>query len=252
MRIHFLCSNGKKSAEAYSSLVNKYGQSKIDECDVIVSLSGDGMVLRALHEGYYLQKPIFGMNRGDFGFLTNNFSSENLIERIEHAEQLEIRPLCVSTVDLYKKKHELIAINEVYMFRESPQAAKLNVSVNGVCRIKKLVCDGLIVSSPIGSTSYNSSVGGSIIPINSNLLSMSGISVFTPRGWKSAILDSSSAIDISVLKPEHRPVSVTADYMAVKNAVSISITECKTRNVILLMDNLEKFEEKRMKYQFMN
>ncbi len=251
MKIHFLCSNNKKSVAAYDAFVQKYGQSKIDQCDVIVSLSGDGVVLRALHEGYMFQKPVFGMNRGDLGFLTNDFSNENLISRIELANSIEIKPLCVSAIDSSDTEHKLIAINEAYLFRESSQAAKLNVSVNGICRINKLVCDGLIVSSPIGSTAYNSSVGGPIIPISSNLMAISGVSVFSPRGWKSAILDINSIIDISILKSTHRPVSVTADYISIKNSVSVNITGKGANNVVLLMDDLNKFEEKRMKYQFM-
>ena len=251
MNIHFLASGSDKSRKAYRLFTKMYGQASLDNADVIVALSGDGMVLRAFHENFNRKNiPIYGMNRGRVGFLTNEFQIDGLLERLARAHQLKINPLVVEAVDVNGDHFQSIAINEVYLMRDTSQTSKIRLSVDGIIRIKELVCDGVIIASPIGSTAYNYSADGPVLPLNCGLLSVTALSAFRPRKWKGALLKSSSVIDLDIIDPNRRPVNVVADYVEFKKITHANIHQAKNKSVTLLNDDLNILHEKMMKEQF--
>lgn len=252
MNIHFLTSGSEKSKKAYDLFVQMYGQSSLDNAEVIVALSGDGMMLRAFHENFHGKNiPIYGMNRGRVGFLTNKFQTEGLPKRLTNAHQLKIHPLVLEAVDVRGERFESIAINEVYLMRDSNQASKIRVSIDDVIRLKELVCDGIVVSSPIGSTAYNYSANGPVLPVNCNLLSLMALSAFRPRRWKGAIIDASSNINLRVIDPNRRPVNVIADYVEFSKIVKANVYQDSQKSVTLLLDDPNALHEKMMQEQFM-
>ena len=251
MKIHFLTSGSDKSRKAHKLFTEMYGQAVLDDADVIVALSGDGMVLRAFHENFNKNNiPIYGMNRGRIGFLTNKFQTDGLLERLEHAHPLKINPLVVEAVDIDGERFKSIAINEVYLMRASNQAAKLHLSVDNIPRINELICDGIIVASPIGSTAYNYSADGPVLPINCGLLSLASLSAFRPRRWKGALIENSSVVDLSIIEPYKRPVTVVADYTEFQKVASAHVYQDVHRSVTLLLDDVDMLHEKMMREQF--
>lgn len=251
MKIHFLSSNSDKAQKAYSYFSKKYSQFSLENADVIVSLSGDGMVLRALHENFYRNVPVYGMNCGKIGFLTNELNKEiDLIERINNAFRINIYPLVGKVYTFNNRQVDILAINEIYLFRTSHQSAKIKVSINDKVRIPELICDGILASSPIGSTAYNSSVGGPIIPFDSDLISLIGISPFLPKNWHGALLSGTDRIEMKVIDPIRRPVSTIADYIEIKDTESVSVSYDKSQSVTLLIDSKEVMYEKISNAQF--
>lgn len=251
MKIHFLTSGTRKSRAAHKIFTERYGQHSLDSADVIVSLSGDGMVLRAFHENIDRKNiPIYGMNRGNLGFLTNNFEVDDLLTRLEKAQSLKIHPIVVKCVDIDGKEFESIAVNEVYFMRESNQTSQLRVGIDDVVRLKELMCDGLIISSPIGSTAYNYSAHGPVLPLDSELLSLSAISAFRPRRWGGAIIKNSSKVSVSVLNAIKRPTKVVADYVEFQRISSAEIAIDKSKSITLLLDDIKLLEEKMIAEQF--
>ena len=251
MRIHFLTSGTRKSRAAHKIFTERYGQHSLDKADIIVSLSGDGMVLRAFHENIDRKNiPIYGMNRGKIGFLTNDFAVDNLIERLEKAQPLKIHPLVVKCTDIDGKEFESIAVNEVYFMRESNQTSQMRLSIDNIVRLKELMCDGLIVSSPIGSTAYNYSAQGAVLPLDSGLLSLSAISAFRPRRWRGAVIKDSSTVFISVLNAVKRPTKVVADYVEFQRVSSAEINVDKSKTITLLLDDIKLLDEKMIAEQF--
>lgn len=250
MKIHFVYSSNSRSISAYKFMTKAYGQSDLDNADCIVVLSGDGMVLRAFHETYQRKLPVYGMNRGGFGFLTNDYGKANLIERIQRAVALKFHPLRVVAEKDNGEKFSTIAINEVYLLRETHQAAKIEVEVNGVVRIEELVCDGLITATAVGSTAYNYSANGPIIPLNSNLLALTPISAFRPRCWRGALLYSDSVLQFDVIDHLRRPVCVVADYDEFRQASKVKVFEDKEVELTLLLDEGNSLEKKFLQEQF--
>lgn len=218
--------------------------------DVIIVLGGDGFMLQTMHRTIERNIPLYGMNCGTVGFLLNNFSLERLHERLETARQALFFPLSMYARCTNGREVEALAINEVSLFRESRQAAKIRVTVNHVPRIKELVGDGILVATPAGSTAYNFSAGGPIIPLSANVLALTPIAPFRPRRWKGALLDHQSSINFDVINPHKRPVSAVADFTEVRDVSSVFISEQRKISFRLLFDPEHNLEERIMTEQF--
>jgi NAD+ kinase len=221
-----------------------------DEADVIVPLGGDGFMLETLHA--YLDRgvPIYGMNLGTVGFLLNTYRPAGLHERIAAAAAVELHPLRMRARTAADGEREGLAINEVSLFRETRQAATVRIEIDGVCRMPELVCDGVLVATPAGSTAYNLSAHGPIIPLGADLLALTPISPFRPRRWRGALLPSRSRFVMRVVDPRKRPVSAVADFTEVRDVVSVEIWEDRARSLRLLFDPEHNLEERILKEQF--
>lgn len=252
MRIAFLANSSVVAQAALTELVARYGNTALAEADVIVPLGGDGFMLHTLHATVNLPAPVYGMNRGTIGFLMNVYNENGLIERLQAAEQEIINPLSMRAMDHHGKLHEALAINEVSLLRAGPQAAKLKISIDGRQRLAELVCDGALVATPAGSTAYNYSAHGPIVPIGSDVLALTPIAAFRPRRWRGALLPSGAKVRFDVLEPEKRPVNADADSISKSIAdidwVEIS-TETKVRHKILF-DPGHGLEERLISEQF--
>lgn len=246
--IHFTASGSETAQAAFDELVGLYGQAPVGKADVIVALGGDGFMLQTLHSGAGL--PVYGMNRGSVGFMMNDYAPEDLPARLAAAEEAVINPLAMTAQTADGVVHEALAINEVSLLRVGPQAAKLRISVNGKLRMEELVCDGAIVSTPAGSTAYNYSVHGPILPIGSDVLALTGIASFRPRRWQGAIIPSSAVVRFDVLEPDKRPVMADADSRSVKPVLWVEVrSEPKVQHRILF-DPGHGLEERLMREQF--
>lgn len=250
MKIHFVTSEKPKAQRAFRYMTKRYGQSNLDNADCIVVLSGDGMVLRTFHENFMRGIPIYGMNRGALGFLANPYQMENLPERIAAASELKIHPLRLIVEKDVGEVQSTVAVNEVYLLRETHQSAKIRVIVNGEVRISELVCDGLITASPTGSSAYNYSANGPIIPVGANLLALTPISAFRPRGWRGALLSSDTELEFHVLDHVRRPVCAVADYIEFRQALRIKVFEDRNITLRLLFDEDSRLEKKILDEQF--
>ncbi len=227
-----------------------YGQSAIDDAHTIVALGGDGFMLQTLHRFMNTDKRIYGMNRGSVGFLMNDYQEAGLIERIAAAQAETINPLRMTTRDRKGEETEALAINEVSLFRQSYQAAKLRITVDGKERLDELICDGVMVATPAGSTAYNLSAQGPIIPIDAPLLALTPVSAFRPRRWRGALLPNQSTVDIEALEPAKRPVNAVADHWEVKSVVHVSICEARDVTATILFDASHSWEERILAEQF--
>lgn len=249
--IAFVASEHDEAQEAAQRLQSSYGNVPPEEADLIVALGGDGFMLKALHRHMDRQVPIFGMNRGSVGFLMNAYDEEGLIERLEKAEPIELNPLRMAAHDIAGQTHEALAINEVSLLRETRLAAKLRIEVDGVVRMREMICDGVLVSTPAGSTAYNSSASGPILPLGAHVLALTPISVFRPRQWRGAILPHNVQVTIEVLYPELRPVSAVADDTEVRDVVRVIVREDRSVALTLLFDPEHDLEERIIKEQFL-
>ncbi len=220
------------------------------ESDVILALGGDGLMLHALHAHMQLKKPIYGMNCGTVGFLMNDFSTEQLAERIKSAESFVLHPIAMKATTTDGIEEQALAFNEVALIRGSGQSANIRVSVDGVERLEKYIGDGLIVSTPAGSTAYNLSAHGPIIPLGSNLLALTPVSPFRPRRWKGALLPHTAVITMENLDPQKRPIVTTADFRDIMNVVEVTVREDKSHYVQMLFDKDHSLEERIIREQF--
>lgn len=250
MKICFKASNVENASNAFKALTKRYGQSSIDDAEVIVALGGDGFMLQTIHAHMDRTIPIYGMNRGTIGFLMNNYQEEQLVERIDAASRGIIHPLRMVATDQYGERFEHLAINEVSLFRQSHQAAKIGIKVDGNTRLEELVCDGVMVATPAGSTAYNLSAQGPIIPIEAPLLAITPVSPFRPRRWRGALLPNRVKIDFDVLEPVKRPVNAVADHDEVKSVVSVSVSEARDKTGIILFDAAHGWDERILAEQF--
>jgi NAD+ kinase len=250
MKIRFIYSSNGKSKSAFNHMTKRYGQSRLEEADCIVVLSGDGMMLRAFHETAELGIPIYGMNCGEIGFLTNVYSDDDLISRIENAVPLKIYPLKITATRSNGEAFSTIAINELYLLRESPQAAKIRVKVNDIVRINELICDGIIVATAIGSTAYNYSANGPIIPLGSALIALTPISTFRPRGWKGALLPSDTVFDFEIIDHDRREVCAVADYIEFRHVYSVKVQQENDLPLTLMFDRDNPLKDKILSEQF--
>lgn len=235
---------------ARRQLVAEYGDVAPPDADVIVALGGDGFMLEALHGTMHLDIPVYGMNCGTIGFLMNEYSDDALIERLRAGEEEVINPLAMRSVRGDGDIHEALAINEVSLLRAGPQAAKLKISVDGRERMEELVCDGALVSTPAGSTAYNYSAHGPILPIGSEVLALTAMSAFRPRRWRGAILPKSAEVRFDVIDPEKRPVMADADGRSVRNVVRVEIRSEPAIRHRILFDPGHGLEERLIREQF--
>lgn len=241
------------SSEAQSALARlsaQYGNADPDAADVVVALGGDGLMLQTLHRFMNSNKPIYGMNRGSVGFLMNEFHENGLRERLAAAELNIIHPLLMRARDMSGKVHEYHAINEVSLFRQTYQAARLRVLVDGTERMSELLADGVLVSTPAGSTAYNLSVQGPIIPIKAPLLALTPISPFRPRRWRGALLPDTARVTIEVLESDKRPVAAVADHDEVRSVLSVDVAMDRSISMRMLFDPGHSLDERIVREQF--
>ena len=248
MRMHFIASETDTAQAALAELADRYGQNRWREADVVVALGGDGLMLSVMHQNKGL--PIYGMNRGTIGFLMNDYLVDDLPDLIEAAEETVINPLAMNAITADGREYAALAINEVSLLRAGPQAAKLRISVNGRVRMDELVCDGALLSTPAGSTAYNYSANGPILPIGSDVLALTAIAAFRPRRWRGAILPQSAVVRFDVLEPEKRPVMADADSRGVDSVRSVEIRSEPSIRHRLLFNPGHGLEERLTREQF--
>jgi NAD+ kinase len=249
-RVAFVASQTPEAAQAHDALAARYGNSDPGKADVVVALGGDGLMLQTLHTFMGAGKPIYGMHRGTVGFLMNEFSEENLMQRLDAAQTTVIHPLRMRTTDINGRTQEFRAINEVSIFRESYQAARLRILVDGKERLAELVADGILVATPAGSTAYNFSVQGPIIPIGSPLLAVTPISPFRPRRWRGALLPDKAQVTIEVLDALKRPAAAVADHDEVRSVQRVDVNMDHSIAIDLLFDPDHSLDERILREQF--
>ncbi len=246
----FVASESDEARAAQARLCARYGEIAAEDADIIVALGGDGFMLETLHRYLHREAPIYGMNRGTVGFLMNAFGEDDLPARLARAEKVTLHPLSMTAHGAGNGPVAALAINEVSLLRQSRQAAKLRISIDGVVRLEELVCDGLLLSTPAGSTAYNLSAHGPIVPMGSALLPLTPISAFRPRRWRGALLPNTAQVTVEVLDPAKRPVSATADFTEVRGVSRVEIREDAAISLHLLFDPEHNLEERIVKEQF--
>ncbi|GLR83316.1 NAD kinase [Bradyrhizobium iriomotense] len=249
-RIAFVASAGAEAQAAFTQLTGLYGNCNPDEADVIVALGGDGLMLQTLHQHMRAGKPMYGMHRGTVGFLMNEFSTHDLRARLEAAHESVIHPLLMRATDVHGGAHVHRAINEVYLFRQTHQAARLKILIDERERMAELIADGVLVATPAGSTAYNLSAQGPILPINAALLALTPISAFRPRRWRGALLPNTAYVVIEVLEGEKRPVAAVADHDEVRDVRRVEVLSDKTISMRMLFDPGHSLEERILREQF--
>ena len=250
MKLSFHASTRPRAQKALKELEAIYENHAPKDANAIVVLGGDGTMLRALHKYSDLDKPLYGMNLGTIGFMLNDYRKDSIKERIEGAQRIVINPLKMVAKDADGKIHEAVALNEVSLLRQRHATAHIKITVNGEQRLKLLMCDGIIVSTPLGSTAYNASAGGPIVPLCAGVLPITPISAFRPLRWPGALLPDNATIFLEVLDPTDRPVSATADANEVRNVCSIEITKETSISRTLLLDSENPLSERVFKAQF--
>jgi NAD+ kinase len=249
-RLSFVSSGTAEADTAMTRLRARYGDVGPEHAEVVVALGGDGLMLQTLHSVLQRRVPVFGMNCGSVGFLMNDFSDERLIERLAAAKPTRITPLQMQVVDVHGQTHEALALNEVSLFRTTYQAVKVEIVVDGLTQMQELICDGILLATPAGSTAYNLSAHGPILPIDSPLLALTPISPFRPRRWRGAILPNTAVVTFKTRETEKRPVSAVADNVEFKNVAEVSVRENREHRVTLLFDPGTGLEERVLSEQF--
>ena len=249
-RIAFVASDALEARAARDRLVARYGEARPEVADATVALGGDGFMLQTLHRYMNSRVPIYGMNRGSVGFLMNEYCEDGLKERLAAAEVSRIHPLSMLAYDEHGKAHKALAINEVSVFRERYQAAKLQISIDGTVRMPELICDGLLVATPAGSTAYNLSAHGPILPINAPLLAITPISPFRPRRWRGALVANKAHISLVVLEHDKRPVSAVADHFETRSVVQVEIEQARHIDLFMMFDPGHNLDERILAEQF--
>lgn len=249
-RLHIVSSTAPEAIAARNRLIEQHGDCPASAADIIVALGGDGLMLSTLHSVMGMNKPIYGMNRGSIGFLTNDYADDNLPERLRLADLTVIHPLAMRATDSRGNIHHGHAINEVSIWRQSYQAAKLAIAIDGKERLAELICDGLLVSTPAGSTAYNLSAQGPILPIGAPLLALTPLNAFRPRRWRGALLPNRARILVNVLETEKRPVAAVADHFEVRDVVEVHIEEDPSVSLPLLFDPGHNWDERILREQF--
>jgi NAD+ kinase len=248
--IAFLSSGAKEAEDALLRLATLYGDSPVEEADVIVALGGDGLMLQTLHRTMDAPKPIYGMNRGSVGFLMNEYSEYGLRERLAAARSSIIHPLVMDTRDINGAETKARAINEVSLLRQTYQAAKLRIAVDGSIRLTELTADGILVATPAGSTAYNLSANGPIVPLGAPLMALTPLSPFRPRRWRGALLPDGARVTLEVLEADKRPVAAAADHFEIRRVVRVDIAMDKATSLILLHDPGHSLDERILREQF--
>ena len=249
-KIAILASDAPEAEAAAIELRARYGEVPRDEADIIVALGGDGLMLTALHDCMSTGRPIYGMNRGSLGFLMNEYRADGLLERLAAAKTETIHPLLATVIGDDGMTHTARAINEVSLLRQSYQAAKLRITIDGMVRLDELICDGLLVATPAGSTAYNLSAHGPILPINAPLLALTPISAFRPRRWRGALLPNHAEVAISALEAEKRPVNAVADHIEFKSVAEVLVQEDRSAACLIMFDGDHSWDERILAEQF--
>jgi NAD+ kinase len=249
-RLAFVASDRPEAQEARARLTGLYGDSHEDEADVVVALGGDGFMLEVLHRNLASRRPIYGMNRGSVGFLMNDYVETDLLARIDAAEQATIHPLSMTALDASGATHQALAINDVSLLRETRQTAKLRILIDGRPRMAELICDGALVSTPAGSTAYNLSAHGPIIPMDAQVLALTPISAFRPRRWRGALVSHKARVTFEVLEADKRPVSAVADNVEVRSVLRVDVVEDRSIVLAMLFDAGRSLEERMLAEQF--
>ena len=249
-KIAFIAADTPHAQDALTELAAAYGNCAPQEADVIVPLGGDGFMLETLHGHIDDGIPVYGMHRGSVGFLMNSYEKDGLRDRLASADAVTLHPLKM-TARTNGDAEEALAINEVSLLRESRQAAKIRIKIDGVTRIDELICDGVLVSTPAGSTAYNLSAHGPIIPIGTELLALTPISAFRPRSWRGALLPARTEVAFEILEADKRPVSAVADFTEVRDVTHITVREARDHSLTLLFDAEHNLEERIIREQFL-
>lgn len=249
-RLTFVASDRPEAQDARARLAARYGDAAEHEAQVIIALGGDGFMLETLHRRMEAGVPIYGMNRGSVGFLMNEYSEDGLLERINAAEQAIIHPLRMTAADVCGTAHRALAINEVSLLRQTRQTAKLRISIDGKVRLNELSCDGALVATPAGSTAYNLSAHGPIIPLDAKVLALTPISAFRPRRWRGALLPHTARVTFEILEADKRPVSAVADNFEVRDVIKVEVAEDRKISLTMLFDAGRSLEERVLAEQF--
>ena len=242
--------SNRAEGRRHETLIARFGNVDEKDADVIVALGGDGFMLATLHRTQSLPAPVYGMNRGTVGFLMNEYHEDDLMERLKAAEIARINPLSMRATRADGKMQDALAINEVSLLRAGPQAAKLRITVDGHVRMEELVCDGALLATPAGSTAYNYSAHGPILPIEADVLALTAIAPFRPRRWRGALVPTTSLVRFDVLEPEKRPVMADADSRSVPNVISVEIQSEPRITHKILFDPGHGLEERLIREQF--
>lgn len=249
-KIAFVAAEHPEAIQAHAALVKAYGNAEEDSAEAIVALGGDGLMLQTLHRFMHTDVPIYGMNRGSVGFMMNDYCEKDLPRRLAEAKRNIIRPLRMNVLDQDNVPFEALAINEVSLFRQSHQAAKIRISVDGKVRMQELICDGVLLATPAGSTAYNLSAHGPIVPINAPLLALTPICPFRPRRWRGALLPNSARVHLQVLEGPKRPVSAVADHTEFRSVSEVWIEEATDTQIKMLFDPGHALDERILTEQF--
>ncbi|MCL4679150.1 MAG: NAD kinase [Alphaproteobacteria bacterium] len=250
MKICFHASGKAQAQAALEEYTKKYGNTPIEDAEVLVVMGGDGTMLHSLHSFIKDDLPIYGINLGTLGFLLNEHRKKDLPERIAAARKYTIFPLRMDATDKHGKIYTELAFNEVSLLRETHNTAKMMIFVNDEVRLPLLVCDGIMLSTPVGSTAYNSSASGPIVPLGANVLPMTPISAFRPRRWPGALIPNTSRVRFEIIRPNERPVSASADYKEIRDVVTVDVREYKEISKTLLFDPDNHLEERIFQEQF--
>ena len=249
-KIHFVASQIEEAEPVMEALQNQYGQHELEQADVIVALGGDGFMLRTLHRFLPAGLPVYGMKLGNVGFLMNRFREDDLQQRLNSADVVELNPLCMIAMTEAGNESTALAINEVSLLRQLNQAAHIRILVNGKVKVEVLVCDGVLVSTAAGSSAYNLSAQGPILPLGTEALALTPISPFRPRRWRGAVLPSSARVRFEILDNYKRPVSATADAQEIRNVISVDVYEEKDVTLKLMFDPDHSLEQRILDEQF--
>ena len=250
MKFHFLSSESAEAKEAEKKLVDMYGQNSAKEADCIIPIGGDGLLLKSLHSLNNLNKPFFGINYGSIGFLMNNIIEKDLNETINSAKKSYFKPLKMTATSIDNQVFEAYAYNEVSLMRQTHLASKIKIKINDVIKMEELICDGVLVSTSAGSTAYNLSAHGSILPLDSNILALTPISAFRPRRWRGALLSETNKIEFHVLDNKDRSSSVTADNVEFRNIDKVNVESSNDNKCLVLFDSKHSIEDKILNEQF--
>lgn len=250
LKLAFAASDRDEAQSARKRLAKRYGDAREEDADVVIALGGDGLMLETLHRQLKRKTPVFGMNRGSVGFLMNDYNEDDLRERIVQAGRAIIHPLEMQARDAAGETLTGLAINEVSLLRQTRQSAKLKITVDGKVRLEELSCDGALVATAAGSTAYNLSAHGPIVPLDAKMLALTPISAFRPRRWRGALLSHRAKVRFEVLEADKRPVSAVADSFEVRNVVEVNIRERRDISLTMLFDADRSFEERVLAEQF--
>jgi len=250
--LHFVASDAPEAQAALAAMRARHEDVDPKAADIIIALGGDGFMLQTLHRFLGSKKPIYGMNLGSVGFLMNEYREDGLMERLAAAEPAEVHPLRMTAVTTSGQSHDSLAFNEVSLLRETRQAAKIRISVDEKVRIKELICDGVLICTPAGSTAYNLSAHGPILPIDAALLALTPISAFRPRRWHGALLPHRARTRFEILEPVKRPVSAVADDEEVRNVARVDVAEDRSISMTMLFDAGHSLDERILAEQFVD